>query len=96
MGKNKTKKGIIMATMTLKESQQGTMKKQLEDLLVSISWRDLANRYFDKSGSWLYHKLDGVDGNKKPTEFTEEEKYQLKGALIDLADRIRRAADSIQ
>jgi len=82
--------------MTLKESQQGTMKKQLEDLLISISWRDLANRYFEKSGSWLYHKLDGVDGNKKPTEFTEEEKYQLKGALIDLADRIRRAADSIQ
>ena len=85
-----------MATMTLKETQQGTMKKQLEDLLISISWRDLANRYFEKSGSWLYHKLDGVDGNKKPTSFTEEEKYQLKGALIDLADRIRRAADAIQ
>lgn len=85
-----------MATMTLKETQQGTMKKQLEDILVSISWRDLANRYFDKSGSWLYHKLDGVDGNKKPTEFTMEEKYQLKGALIDLADRIRRTADAIQ
>lgn len=85
-----------MATMTLKESQQGTMKKQLEDILISISWRDLANRYFEKSGSWLYHKLDGVDGNKKPTEFTEEEKYQLRGALIDLADRIRRAADRIQ
>ena len=84
-----------MATMTLKESQQGTMKKQLEDILISISWRDLANRYFQKSGSWLYHKLDGVDGNKKPTEFTEEEKYQLKGALIDLADRIRRSADAI-
>lgn len=82
--------------MTLKETQQGTMKKQLEDILVSISWRDLANRYFDKSGSWLYHKLDGVDGNKKPTEFTMEEKYQLKGALIDLADRIRRTADAIQ
>lgn len=85
-----------MATMVLKESQQATMKKQLEDLLVSISWRDLANRYFGKSGSWLYHKLDGVDGNKKLTEFTLEEKYQLKGALVDLADRIRRAADSIE
>ena len=82
--------------MTLKETQQGTMKKQLEDILISISWRDLANRYFEKSGSWLYHKLDGVDGNKKPTEFTMEEKYQLKGALIDLADRIRRTADAIQ
>lgn len=62
----------------------------------NLTWRDLASKYFEKSGSWLYHKLDGVDGNKKPTEFTEEEKYQLKGALIDLSDRIRRAADSIQ
>lgn len=82
--------------MTLKETQQGTMKKKLEDILISISWRDLATRYFKKSGSWLYHKLDGVDGNKKPTEFSEEERYQLKGALSDLADRIRRVADTIE
>lgn len=68
----------------------------MEDILLSISWRDLANRYFEKSGSWLYHKLDGIDGNGKPTEFTEEEKFMLKGALTDLADRIRRTADSIQ
>lgn len=85
-----------MATMTLKDSQKGTMKKKMEDVLLSISWRDLANRYFEKSGSWLYHKLDGIDGNGKPTEFTEEEKFMLKGALTDLADRIRRTADSIQ
>lgn len=82
--------------MTLKDSQKGTMKKKMEDILLSISWRDLANRYFEKSGSWLYHKLDGIDGNGKPTEFTEEEKFMLKGALTDLADRIRRTADSIQ
>lgn len=85
-----------MATMTVKDTQQGTMKKQLEDILLAISWRELATRYFEKSGSWLYHKLDGVDGNKKPTDFTMEERYQLKGALVDLADRIRRAADLIQ
>lgn len=85
-----------MATMTLKDSQKGTMKKKMEDILLSISWRDLANHYFEKSGSWLYHKLDGIDGNGKPTEFTEEEKFMLKGALTDLADRIRRTADSIQ
>ena len=72
------------------------MKAQLNDLLISISWSDLAKRYFDKSGSWLYHKLDGIDGNKKPTEFTEVERIQLKDALVDLADRIRRAADTIQ
>lgn len=85
----------IMATMILKPTQVDTVKARLEDLLISISWSDLSKRYFGKSGSWLYHKLDGVDGNKKPTDFTVEERYQLKGALIDLADRIRRAADNI-
>ena len=72
------------------------MKKQMEDILLAISWRELSTRYFGKSCSWLYHKLDGIDGNGKPTEFTEEEKYMLKGALTDPADRIRRTADSIQ
>ena len=81
--------------MTLKETQADTMKARLQDILLAISWADLSKTYFGKSNSWLYHKLDGVDGNKKPTEFTNEERYQLKGALTDLAARIRRAADSI-
>ena len=33
---------------------------------------------------------------EEATEFSEEEKYQLKGALVDLSERIRRAADRIQ
>ena len=53
--------------MILKQTQAETMKAQLSDLLISISWADLAKRYFNRSGSWLYHKLDGIDGNKKPT-----------------------------
>lgn len=85
-----------MATMTLAPTKAGTTKALMKDILISISWADLSKRYFGKSNSWLYHKLDGIDGNKKPTEFTEEEKYQLKGALIDLSDRIRRAADTIK
>jgi hypothetical protein len=44
----------------------------------------------------LKAKSSTNDGNKKPTEFSEVEKIQLKGALVDLADRIRRAADGIQ
>ena len=39
--------------------------------------------------------MDGRDGNGKPTAFTEEEAEKLKGALLDLSDRIRRAADNI-
>lgn len=79
---NKTKEGV-------------SMKKRLADLLVAISWADLARTYFGKSSSWLYHKMDGVDGNGKPTSFTIEETEVLKGALVDLSERIRRAADSL-
>ena len=85
-----------METIIKKKTQSETMKAQLSDLLISISWSDLAKRYFNRSGSWLYHKLDGIDDNKKSTAFTDEEREQLRGALVDLSDRIRRAADSIQ
>lgn len=72
-----------------------TMKSKMSDILVSISWSDLSRKYFGKSNSWLYHKMDGRDGNGKPTSFSPEEAEQLKGALCDLADRIRKAADLI-
>jgi hypothetical protein len=84
-----------MAVMTLKATQQDTVKAQLADILMHVSWGDISREYFGKSGSWLYHKLNGIEGNKKPTDFTLEERYQLKGALIDLSERIRRAADNI-
>lgn len=71
------------------------MKSKMSDILVAVSWRDIARTYFGKSSSWLYHKLDGIDGNGGNGGFTPEEAMQLKGALCDLSDRIRRAADSI-
>lgn len=71
------------------------IKDKMSDILVAISWRDIARTYFGKSSSWLYHKLDGIDGNGGIGGFTHDEAMQLKGALCDLSDRIRRAADSI-
>jgi hypothetical protein len=67
----------------------------MSDILIAISWREIARTYFGKSSSWLYHKLDGIDGNGGTGGFTVDEAAQLKGALCDLADRIRRAADTI-
>lgn len=71
------------------------MKARCEDILTSISVRDIAIRYFHKSPSWLYHKLDGIDGNGNPGGFTAEETEQFKQALYDLAERLRKCADSI-
>ena len=71
------------------------MKKKLSDILMSISWREFANTYFHKSSSWFYHKMDGIDGNGGEGGFSEMEARQLRGALIDLSERLRRAADEI-
>ncbi len=71
------------------------VKQKMSDILIAISWREIARTYFGKSSSWLYHKLDGIDGNGGTGGFTVDEAAQLKGALCDLADRIRRAADTI-
>ena len=71
------------------------IKDKLDDVLTAVSWRDFANTYFHRSSSWFYHKMDGIDGNGGTGGFTPEEAEQLRGALYDLADRIRRAADSI-
>ena len=76
----------------MEKTVEPTMKAQLDDLLTAISWADLSRTYFGKSNSWLYHKLDGIDGNGKPNGFNDKEKEQLKNALLDLSERIRKAA----
>ena len=71
------------------------IKQKYIELLLDINIARLARRYFGKSSGWLYHKLDGIDGNGKETDFTPEERELFKGALCDLADRLRQAAAEI-
>ena len=84
-----------METVVDRPALIGDMKKRIKDIQMAISWREFANTYFHRSSSWFYHKLDGIDGNGGEGGFTEEEAEQLRGALIDLSERIRRVADSI-
>ena len=73
-----------------------TVKQQLSDIQLDISWAKIAQKYFGKSSSWIYHKLDGIDGNGNKSDFTYSEKLQLKNALVDFSERIRYAAESIE
>ena len=71
------------------------MKKRISDVQMAISWRDFANTYFQRSSSWFYHKMDGIDGNGGKGGFNEEETEQFRNALFDLSSRIRRVAENI-
>ena len=72
-----------------------TMMQQLDDIVIDVSWRQIAQDYFGKSSSWIYNKLHGRDGNGGEGGFTDVEKLQLQGALYDISERIRRAASTI-
>ena len=72
-----------------------TMKSLVSDIMVEIKWAHISKNYFGKSRSWLSQKMNGFDGNKSETEFSEEEKQTLKDALHDLAKRINTCADKI-
>nr|DAU33794.1 MAG TPA: protein of unknown function (DUF5053) [Bacteriophage sp.] len=78
-----------------KKDKDNAVKQRIQDILLSVSWREIANTYFDRSASWLYHKLNGIDGNGGVGGFTANEKEQLRGALFDLSERIRRAAETM-
>ena len=77
-------------------SKQDTVKQCLSDVIMDISWAKKSMKYFGKSSSWIYHKLDGVDGNGNKKDFTYSERLQLKKELLDFSERIRRSAENIE
>ena len=76
-------------------TKQTTMSTQLRDIRQDVTWSKISRRYFNKSASWIYNKLNGIDGNGGEGEFSYSERVQLRNALYDFSDRIRFAADNI-
>lgn len=68
------------------------VKNSLKDVYLYITWGKFSNTYFGKSSSWIYNKFNGTDGNGGQGGFTDAEKEQLKGALLDFSEKIRKIA----
>lgn len=71
------------------------IKQQISDILVEVSWGTISTDYFGKSRSWLSKKMNEKGFNGEPGGFTDEEKEVLRGALVDLSERIRKVAIGI-
>jgi hypothetical protein len=81
--------------MEILMTKQTSVKQQIRDIALDVSWAKVANRYFGRSPSWIYHKIDGIDGNGGDGGFTDAEKSQFADALFDLSARIRFCAENI-
>ena len=86
-----------MGAIAVKEEVKvPTIREQVWDIIVEVSWGQISEQYFGKSRSWLSKKMNGKGFNGGEGDFTEEEKEQLTGALFDLSESIRKVAYQIQ
>jgi len=81
---------------TLATLKQETIKRQLSDIILDVSWAKISKKYFGRSSSWIYNKINGIDDDGNSNDFTYSEKLQLKNALLDFSERIRKAAEKIE
>ena len=82
--------------MATKVAKKTSLFNELDDIVDMIDWGDMADCYFpDKSVTWFYNKLRGVNGNGGKGEFTLAEKIQLRNALFDFSDRVRKTAENM-
>lgn len=51
--------------------------------------------YFDRKPVWVTERICGKSHDGNTVDFTDEEKEILKGALVDMADRLRKTADAL-
>ena len=42
--------------LELQKERPNTLRQKLQDILLSVSWRDFSNHYMGKKGTWLYEK----------------------------------------
>jgi len=75
--------------------RETSIKKDLGSVLDVLNWAGMSRVYFGKSTAWLYHKLDGIDGNGKPCSFNEEEMELLKSSFKDLASKLNDLSENL-
>ena len=68
--------------------EETKIKMQLFEVSKIISLSYIAKKYFNKTRTWLYQKINGSIVNGKPAKFTSEEINTLNFALQDISKKI--------
>ena len=73
------------------EIQELSLRKQLGEVYEVLPLAYIAEKYFKRSRSWLYQRLNGYKVNGKVCSFTEEERDTFCRAARDVAQMISSA-----
>lgn len=81
------------------QTKDSVVKQRIQDIQMLVSWREIAHTYFGKSASWLYHKLDGIDGmvewevsTKKKKQSSVEHYARWQTAYVQLQTEYKNEA----
>lgn len=66
-----------------------------QDIAKVLKMSYIAERFFDRSRSWMSHKLNHDMKNGKPDDFTPQERQKLKDALDTIAYELQILSDNM-
>jgi hypothetical protein len=78
------------AKKTLQDVKHLKIKEQMKDIEEIISMSFIAKTYFNKTKSWLSQRINELNVNGKPAQFTTEEINTLNEAFKDISKKIGR------
>ena len=73
---------------SMMEEEVSHLRQQLGSLPEIINLSCMARRYFGKSRTWLYQRINGNKVNGKTAYFTRAELRQLEEALHDISKQL--------
>ncbi len=79
---------IESAKQTLKAVKQLKVKEQIKEMQEIVSMSFIAKTYFSKTKSWMSQRINELNVNGKPAQFTPEEINTLNEAFKDISKKV--------
>jgi hypothetical protein len=76
------------ARSTLRHAKQLKIKEQIREVSEIVSMSYIAKTYFNKTKGWLSQRVNELDVNGKPAQFTADEIETLNIAFADISKKI--------
>ncbi|MDR1344886.1 MAG: DUF5053 domain-containing protein [Tannerellaceae bacterium] len=89
--------GQFSDTLEAMKSETKTLKDNIlfMEITKGINLSYIAEHYFGKSKSWLYHRIKGSVVNGRPVRFKDEELVNLQQAFDDMSKKLQRLSISL-
>jgi hypothetical protein len=78
---------IESARLTLQKAKKLKVKEQMLEISEIVSMSYIAKTYFNKTKSWLSQRINELNVNGKPAQFTKEELETLNAAFQDISKK---------